>query len=91
MKHIKVILSHPRDERHFFGAKCKAPLQPDDQLVDAALASDCDECRTATGVALTNDKTWIGEKIGVRPEPSYTPEPMPNGEEICASAKANRL
>ncbi len=61
-----------------------------DLLVTAALASDCDACRVKIGVALVGDKGWNGQTIGVHPEPEYTPEPMKNADEICASARRNR-
>lgn len=60
------------------------------KMVDAAMASDCDDCRTAVGVALVRDKSWNGEVYGVRPEPDWVQQPMTNADEICASARANR-
>lgn len=58
--------------------------------VHAAMASDCDDCRTAVGVALVRDKAWSGESYGVRPEAVFESEPMAEADEICASARANR-
>lgn len=65
-------------------------MQPGDDFVTAALASDCDACRTAAGVARVNDKQWNGTVIGVRPEPFWTPMPMLRAEEMISGARETR-
>lgn len=70
---------------------CLAALGPDDELVDAALSAECNECRSAVGVALTSDKTWAGQQpIGVKPVETWEEEPMADAEALIASAMKNR-
>lgn len=58
-------------------AVCGSPLSADrDSLVVAALASDCDDCRVKLRIARTNDKSWDGHLIGVKPEPKFDPQPL---------------
>lgn len=54
---------------------CGAELQPGDELVEAALASDCNECRSAIGILVQHDKDCSGKEVGVKPEPKYEEKP----------------
>ena len=81
MKHLYEPVPRPKKGKGSRGpfvvrAKCEAPLRDDDELVDAALESDCDDCRTRAKVALKGDKTWDGRAIGVKQHPVYEPQPV---------------
>lgn len=85
LRHIRA--DHAKNGRSIKTACGAEPVAP---TVVAAMASDCDDCRTAAGVALVRDKSWSGESYGVRPEPAFESEPRADADEICASARANR-
>lgn len=85
LRHIADRVQNGSDLTTVCGAEPIAPT------VAAGMASDCDDCRTVLGVALVRDKKWSGETYGVRPEAAFEPEPMADADEICASARANRL
>jgi len=73
------------------GAACLAQLGPDDELVDAALEAECDNCRIAVGVAKKDDKTWENQKpIGVKPVQTWEATPMAGADDLIASAMKNR-
>ena len=57
-------------------ARCEQPLRDDDKLVEAALHSDCDECRVSVGVARVGDQAYGGGKVGIREPPVYKRQPM---------------
>lgn len=81
MKHIK---DGP------YGAKCHAAMADGDSFVDAAMASDCNDCRTTVmvqPVAMSRPKHEGDPSVptNITPEPVYTPEPMvgfPSLEEL---------
>lgn len=54
---------------------CGADLDGGDELVEAAVASDCDACRSALGILKTRDVGYNGKPVGVRPEPKYEQQP----------------
>lgn len=60
-------------------AVCEAPPNDTDDFVDAAMQSDCDDCRThpSINVGRVNDVRWDGRgKLGVQPPvPAYNPQP----------------
>lgn len=51
-------------------------------MVEAALASDCDDCRVSAGVARMGDQAYGGGKIGVKAVPVYVRQPMVGVEDI---------
>lgn len=81
MKHIRVT-DKVGKKKVFTRAACNVQPNTEDQLVEAALASDCNDCRTIVGVASVNEKTWNGEVIGVRPDPVYDPKPYADLEPL---------
>lgn len=87
MKHLYVPVPRPKSGRGSRGpltvvTRCGAAVGENDTLVDAALASDCDDCRVSAGVARMGDQAYGGGKIGVKPIPVYIPQPMVGAEDI---------
>jgi hypothetical protein len=63
--------------------RCGAGFADEDEIVEAALSSDCDNCRVAAGIARVSDNAYgRGGEIGVRPPPVFTPEPHRDIESV---------
>lgn len=98
MRHIGVSTIDGRSI--VIAAKCGAAFVEGDDVVTAALESNCDVCRVAVMVQpvawskpVLNDKNEVvvpSKLINVRMAPNYTPEPMEGADEIVAEAKAKR-
>ena len=58
-------------------AACGATLAPGDKLVEAALCSDCDDCRAVVNIGPMSQKGCDYHET-----PKYTPEPMKNIESL---------
>lgn len=78
---------HMTNSKDMYKTMCGVALEPFDVLVEAAMQSDCNNCRTAAGVGQTGDKTWEGKRLSATEPPAWTPEPMENADEIIASKK----
>jgi hypothetical protein len=89
VKHIKV--TRKVGKKNVVVAVCGAE-GPINEYVEAALASDCDECRVAIGIAQVGAGVWNNEKkkVGVHPEPTWDAQPMTNADEILAYVAARR-
>lgn len=72
-------MKHIRDQKTRIPV-CRAVCGADDKLVDAAMQSDCDDCRTnpSINVGRVGDVRWDGRgKLGVQPElEPYEPKPI---------------
>lgn len=84
MKHIQV----EEDVKPI--ALCRATITDADSFVSAALASDCEACRTAAGVIGVREKQWDGSTVGVRPAPQWESDPLPNADAILAYVMERR-
>jgi hypothetical protein len=79
---------------------CGSPPRPpiilnaEDELVEAAMQSDCAACRAERMIApptIRNQKgVAVNDGKDVRPQLAYTPEPYPDAEEIFAAAIRRR-
>ncbi len=76
MKHIKLAVIRGKKKLTSFVPTCGAALDVADEMVEAALHSDCDACRVAVKVSRVNDQVYGGGKAGVRQYPVYDPQPM---------------
>lgn len=65
--------------------RCQAPGVSIEDLVDAALQAGCDDCRTMVMVGPTTQRG-----CEVRPRVVYTPEPLPDAEDLLAAALHRR-
>lgn len=72
MKHIQ-----KTNKKKLTYAACKkvVKVSEGDSFVIAAFESNCDDCRTAVGVAGVNEKMWDGRRIGVNPSLNHVPKP----------------
>lgn len=64
----------------------------EDTLVEAALESDCDVCRTRANIAAKREKVGIfGKPAGVSPGvPEYEPRPMPGADQVLDQLRRRR-
>jgi hypothetical protein len=63
-------------------SRCGKDFGESDEMVEAALHSDCDECRVAVGVARVGDQMYGGAVVGVRQHPVFKPQPMVGAESV---------
>ena len=83
MKHVQKVVSSPDGIVHRFMALCDCGADGD-ELVLAALESDCEGCRTLCNIGMPAKKPDPKDPYAVRPALAYEPEPLPNADENLA-------
>lgn len=77
-----MIVKHIRQVLRMSGGKCRSQCGKKlsaaemSETVEAALESDCDDCRVAVNVARVGDQAYGGGKVGVKKHPVYDPQPV---------------
>lgn len=81
MKHLYKPAERPKKGKGSRGpfavtTRCLKGFGENDEMVEAALESDCDECRVSIGVARIGDQTYGGGVVGIKQRPVFDPQPM---------------
>lgn len=65
--------------------RCNKPFGEGDTWVEAAMHSDCDDCRAAVMVGPMNQKG-----CGLTKPPNYEPQPAPDADEALENLRRRR-